>query len=423
MPDDELLLQGAEGGGRLPPGPLPPEAITCEVLTNWDAVRAMQPEWDGFVAATRADLYFTCDWCRTWWQFYGQRYRLHILLLRQAGRLVGLLPMMIDRLWLGPVPLKLAKIVGSDFTTVVFEPPVEAACAEAVYAAALRHLLEHAGCDAVRLAPLSGYRPHREQIRRACASDPRHLRLVRDRDINVHNMQRLPASYDAYLASLPRKHRSELYRVRRQFEGRYSLLRETIDDPARVEAAFDEFLAMHQARWLADGRPGYFGELPRSEAFNRELIRALSPKGFVWMTRLQADGQTIAWEYDFAFNGMLYGWLGARRTDEPWGRMNVSRLSMLGLFETCMQRGIHLIDVGAGAYPYKRGMGAEEAPVVSIVIAANRPWPAFKSGTLLRLYWACVNLLFERLWYRRIMPRMPRWLRRPRWQLWLRARV
>ena len=367
------------------------------------------------------DLYFAYDWCRTWWRHYGGRYQLRVLLLRRDGDLVGLLPMMIDRMWLGPVRLRLAKLVGSEFTTAVLNPPVVEEEAEAVYATALEYLLNKEHCDAVRLGPLVGTRPHREQIRRVCQASGAGVRLVRDRDLGVHGVVDLPETYEAYLAGLGGKYRGTARRIRRNLEACVTPQHEVVDHPSQAEAAFEEFLAMHQARWQADGMPGHFGEFPGAAAFHRDMVRTMARQCRLWMTRLRVDGQTIACEYNYVLHGVLYGHLTARRTGEPWEHLNVGRVSLLYLFEACMQRGIRRIEMGTGSYPYKRELGGTEATVGLMVIAADRPWAAFKSGPLLRLHWWLVNLLYVRVWYRHIASRLPTWLRGPLRGFWLRA--
>ena len=288
-------------------------AITCEVVTEWAALEPMRKEWDAFLARTDGDLFFTYDWCRTWWRHYGGRYQLRVLLLRRDGDLVGLLPMMIDRMWLGPVRLRLAKLVGSECTTVVLNPPVVAAEAEAVYAAAFAYLLKQGRCDGIRLHLLGGARPHREQIRRVCEASGSGARLIRDRDLVGHSLLELPETFEAYLASLSAEQRGSLRRKRRRFESECRYEVEFLEEPAQVAEAFEEFLALHQARWQADGMPGHFGEHPHSVEFNRDLIRTLAPLGRVWMTRLRVDGEAVACEYNYVFNGVLYWRLpGAR---------------------------------------------------------------------------------------------------------------
>ena len=81
------------------------------------------------------------------------------------------------------------------------------------------------------------------------------------------------------------------------------------------------------------------------------------------------------------------------------------------------------MEAGTGGYHYKRHLGAVEVPTGSMVIAADRPWAAFKSGPLLRLHWWLVNLVYLRLWHRHIASRLPLRLRPAVQGFWFRAHM
>ena len=401
--------------------------LACQVFRDWQSLEPLRQAWDECVARTGGDIYLTYDWCRVWWQYYGHGYEPCLLVFRQDEQVVGLLPMMIDRLWLGPVRLRIAKIVGSEWTPVLMTPPVAAEHATAIYARAIEHLLRQEQCDAVRFAPLAGEGPSRRQILQACEQIGPAACLVRDRELGVNAVIDLPASYEQYLAGLKSNYRSTIRRIRKKFESEYAPVAEVIDDPARIEAAFDEFYNLHQARWHEVGKAGHFGEFPQALPYNRDLLRTLAAQGRAWISRLRVNDQTIACEYNYVFNGVLYSRLAGRRTDEPWAHMSVARLSMLYLIEECMARGVHRIVLGTGGDQHKRELGATEAPVGSIVIAANRPWAAFKAGPLLRLRWRLVNTLYYHMWFDGWHQRPPLRLRRslhhPLRGIWLRSRV
>lgn len=425
MSADQLVDGDTAGGAVLegPPARPPADGIVCRVAADFDALAPMRAEWDEFVACAGGDIYFTFDWCRTWWRHYGGYYRLCVLLFRRQDRLVGLLPMMIDRLWCGPVPLKMAKLLGSDLTPVVLNPPVLPDHAEDVYARAFAVLLDRLGCDAVRLAPLAGDRPHRERIRQACAAGTGRFRLVRDTQMLVHATVPLAESSEHYLAGLPGEHRRELRRLRRRLETRHTVALELVDQPGQVEAAFEEFLAMHRARWQDRGGAGSFEEFPGALAFHRDLVRALARHGRVSISRLRVDGELAAGTYDFRLGNTLYGRLTARRCGQQWDRLSIGLLALVYLFEECMARTIRQVNTGVGSHIYKRQLGAVESPLVSLIVAADRPAARLKVGPLLRLWWWLINLVYQRLWYRRIVPRLPTRFRRPFWHVWLRCRI
>lgn len=403
--------------GQHAPGP----PLTCRVETNLASLASMRDQWDGFVAYIGGDIYFTYDWCRTWWRYYGAGRQLKVLLFYQADRLVALLPLMIERLWLGPVPIRMAKMLGADSTTVVLNPPVMPEFAEAVYGSALTFILDQQRCDVLWLAPLAGDKPHRPHIRQACHSSQGAFRVVHDQDQTVHTIFRLPDSYEGYLAGLQKDHRGMVRRERRTLETQFQPTIDLIEDPQHVVPAFGEFLELHQAQWTSQNMLGHFGDMPQSEAFNRDLVAALSPQGRVWLLRLLVNNQPVAIEYAFVFAGGLYWRLPARQVGALWERLSLGRVSLAYLIETAISRGIRWIEGGAGEYPYKRRMGAVEQPVGAMLIAPNRRVALWKTRLLRRFSWL-LNLLYYRIWFSRVGPKLPL-PRRPLWRIWIRTRL
>jgi CelD/BcsL family acetyltransferase involved in cellulose biosynthesis len=101
----------------------------------------------------------------------------------------------------------------------------------------------------------------------------------------------LPASWDAYLASLSGKHRHELTRKIRRFErevpdGRVVAVHRAADVAARL----GDFLALHRASRV--GKAKFMDE--RMEAFFRAALPALAARDGVRLWFLEAGGEAIA---------------------------------------------------------------------------------------------------------------------------------
>lgn len=395
--------------------------LDCRIEHDLGVLEPMRQKWDALVAQAGGDIYFTYDWCRTWWRHYGQERQLRVLLFYHTDQLVGLLPLVIDRLWLGLVPIRLAKLLGSDSTTVVLNPPVMPEHAQTIYAKALSFILEHEHCDALWLGPLAGDKPHRRLIRDACQDSSQFARLLQDQDMTVHTIFRLPGSYDDYLARLEKDHRAMVRRERRIFEKQCRPTIQVIDDPQRIVPAFEEFLRLHQAQWTAQHMLGHFGDMPKAEAFNRDLIATMARRGRAMLLRAVVDGRPVAIEYAFTFAGGLYWRLPARLVGQEWERLSMGRVSLAYLVESAISRGIQWIEGGAGEYPYKRRMGATEFPVGSMLIASSRPASTFKAQLFVRLSHV-LHLLYYRIWFSRLAPKLPL-RRRPLWKLWIRSRI
>ena len=334
---------------------------------------------------------------------------------------MSLLPLLTERLWLGPVPVRLAKLVGSDFTTAVLNPPVAPERAEAVYRMALRTMVGEERCEAIWLGPLAGDKPHRANLRQACEACGPAVRLLRDRDIGVHTVFHLADTFEQYLAGLEKSQRGNYRRNRRNCEKQYPLQLECIEDPRQAGEAFEQFLALHEAQWRAQGMLGHFGDWPEATAFHRALVGTMAPQGRLRLERLRSGEDVVAYDYSFRMGETLYWRLPARRTGEPWERLGLGRISLVARIEAAIGAGIRHIEGGTGHYDYKVRLGATEYPLGSVLITAGSGVAGFK-GRLLERRAELLHLLYYRTWFSRIAPRLPL-RRRPLWRLWIRSHL
>jgi CelD/BcsL family acetyltransferase involved in cellulose biosynthesis len=94
------------------------------VLHSFAGAESLRSAWDELVLRSGADIYQTFDWCRLWWHHYGAGRQLHLLLCFLGEELVGLVPAFIETLWLGPARIRVAKLVGADFSLHLCNLPV-----------------------------------------------------------------------------------------------------------------------------------------------------------------------------------------------------------------------------------------------------------------------------------------------------------
>ena len=158
-----------------------------------------------------SDLYFTFDWLETWWKYYGSDRQLRCFVVRAGGRVVATLPFCVQTLWIGLLPVKVAKFVGADSTTVVLSPPIEPGREGEVLVHALRKLLVDERCDMASLSPLSGSCRYLKPPGKVCSINAE-FRLRRDTDSGIHTIIRLPERIDAFIAALSKGQRSNYRR-------------------------------------------------------------------------------------------------------------------------------------------------------------------------------------------------------------------
>jgi CelD/BcsL family acetyltransferase involved in cellulose biosynthesis len=394
--------------------------LRCEVLHDFEACAAWRHQWDELVEAVRSDTYFTYDWCRIWWRHYGQGRALRILAFRAADELVGVVPLVLERSWVGPLPVRLARLAGSDSTLAVLRPAVRDEHAVAVFRETIKRALDEFQCEALSLARLSGVLSTSEDVRAACRELGGAVRILADRAVNTHVVFRLPASLAEYLQSLSTNERHQFRRCERRLGEAGAVATRYLRTPDELVEAIEGFAELHHKQWSHVGRLGHFGDWPDSLAFTRDLIRCFGPQGRVEIGEVRVDDRVVAMEF-FLRLGRMANWrLRARDPDPEWEKRGVGRVAMLREWESMIAQGVEQIEAGS-AFSYKLHVGGGEYPLTSILVARNQAWPLLKARLLLR-YSELLDRVYYRRWYQRIAPHIPHALR-PLWKTWIRTRI
>jgi len=82
--------------------------------------------------------------------------------------------------------------------------------------------------------------------------------------------------------------------------------------------------------------------------------------------------------------------------------------------------GATLVEAGTGRYGYKEELNAQTLPLHSVVLCRRGLAPRLCTHLTLA-YGALLNLVYYRMWFVRVRPRL-RTLRAPLWRGWIRRR-
>jgi CelD/BcsL family acetyltransferase involved in cellulose biosynthesis len=388
-------------------------AAVLEAIGSFEEAAAIAPEWDALVERLDGSLYMTYDWCRVWWRHYGLGRELRLIAVRDGDDLAGVLPFFVERLGLRFGRARVAKVVGSDHTNAMVDPPVEPRLASSAWTSAVQRLAEQDGCDLVHVGPISGQSAQLDALRGLTA-------LIRDRETGSHTVFETPDGFDAYLRSLSKNQRSNYRRNVNKLGKAFDFQVDVVGDGPALEREFEAFVEMHQTQWKAAGNLGHFGDWPGSLDYNRDLVRTLAEGGRVRLIRLLADGRVVSYYFCFESNGTYYWRLPARLVGEEWDRFALGRVGLLKMLEVAAAEGATAIEAGTGRYEYKEKLNAKSLPVHSVTLRGRglasrcRARLALAAGDLL-------NLAYYRLWFARVAPRLGIPLR-PLWRSWIRSR-
>ncbi len=390
------------------------------VFHSFQELGGIAAAWDAFVENNGGDLYSSFDWCRVWWEHYGDSRELEIHVFEIDKRMVGLIPAFRETLRLGPVSLRLVRLLGCDHSTTTCGVVIAADQIESVIAEFSHSLAADAAWDMVQWGPLAGYFQPFEAIAEAFSRSDNDWIVQSSMCDGPHIIWELPRSNDEYLAGLSKKERSNIKIARKK----------TADDGSIVDAAetqeelqhwFPVFLTQHQKQWQAEGMLGHFADWPKAESFHQQLAAAMAAKSRLWLLRLDIEKRPIGFQYNYRFGRRIHWLLGSRDIDASWDAYSSGRVLHAETIERAIAEGCTIIDGLRGLYEYKLRLGGKVVQLQSISLIRRR------AGSKLRVRAArflarCLDLLYYRIWFSRIAPRLPI-RRRGLWRLWIRSRI
>jgi CelD/BcsL family acetyltransferase involved in cellulose biosynthesis len=395
------------------------QPLSVRVLHSFAEAESLRSAWNDLVLSSGADVYQTFDWCRLWWHYYGERRQLHLLLFFSGEELAGLVPAFIEILWLGPARLRVAKLVGADSTLHLCNLPVKPAVLSQAVARAIHHFLGTHRCDLLLLGPLSGPAAGLDIL---LATEPPIRKLVARAEIlggSCNTYFHLPGTFDEYLKAIGKQQRGNFNRSLTQFSKAHRAAFDAVSQTGQLGAEFECFRVLHNAQWRAEGKLGHFGDWPKGENFNRDLVTTLGAQGMVRFYRILADDQVISSQFCFVFGGVIYWRLPARVCGSEWDRLSFGRMGLIKMIEASMGEGQHVIEGGRGHYLYKLQLGGREWPLRTVQFVRRGSGVSTRLRCF-RFLAALLDLAYYKIVFARIAPRLPV-LQRPLWQVWIRS--
>ena len=336
-------------------------AVTMPAMTSVTTVvrqlGADAERWDELVAG----LDLASPFLRSWWVDHAAVGEPTIVLVHEAGRLLGGLALQrqdfhgCDRLSvLGGGAL------APDHIDLVADPADRDPVARAVVAWLERPGgriidLEGVRVGSVLVTLLGGSRPER----RVAVIDPAPYVM-------------LPASSAEYLASRPGKSRSTISRTDKRLTKAGVTFR--VRPAAEIDDALVTLRALHDGRWATES-----GFLEQWEAFEA-AARAGAARGEVVFSELIApDGRVIATEVDLVVAGRVAFYQAGRLTDHDYrgsGSMLKARI-----IAAAIDAGATEFDLLRGDEPYKTEWADAQRPLVRIQMAVGPMARALLSGS------------------------------------------
>jgi len=352
----------------------PQQSLTVSLLEDIPKLEACRLEWEKVLAASAAERPMQSPlWLLAWWRTFGHQdgRRLKVWTFRVAGRLVGLMPMLLrSHRHFGVLPMRRLELLGSgereqDEVMSEYLGPIVASGYEEIVAEALLTQLasKDLGWQEILLSALERDAP---AVAALIAALDRKGWLWQCGPATRCPFIRLPTRWDDYLSALSRQERYWAKRTIRDFldwaGDAWSVERATTrSDLSRGRAILIE---LHSQRWNKDGKPGVFSS-PHFLRFHDELMLRLLEENALDLCWLSVRRRPVAVLYNIVWHNRIYSYQGGRATDVP-KRVRAGIVLHLEAIKRAIDQGREEYDLLGGDVRYKMQLASHERTLVNI---------------------------------------------------------
>lgn len=386
---------------------------SADLVPLWD-------EWQALAKCRQADIYLMPEWFDIWWEYFGNGRQLACLVARQGGQLLGIVPFCIDKIRMGPLVTRVARLASTDPNCIVFHLPVEADVEAEVLTSGFDYLFRHLGCDLISFTPVSDLSDLIPLVRSSCLGKT--SLSITDKIIGSHVVFDLPESFDQYLNGLSKKRRGQFRRDQKKLRQIYGMKADRIFPNADE---FSSFALFHTRQWQALGGNGHFHDWPGSTGFYCGLAERMAGQEHVQLHKLIGRTEPLATQFVLVSGQTCFWRLPARSLDADVEGLSIGKVGLVVMIEQLISDGISRIEAGRGEYDYKMAYGGVDVPVHRLIVSSST-WSAGMRLRLLLAWADLLDLLYYRIWFLKLAPRLRRLTGakpRPLWQAWIRTRL
>src|SRR3990170_283619 len=294
----------------------------CQLISITEDFILLKEKWNLLLSVSSADNFFLrWEWLGNWWEvFRTSNMELCILLIeKENGEVVGIAPFYLKRRLLGGIyPLKRLMFlgtqtegpgsIGSEYMNIICREGEEESIAQYLF----DQIVSHNFCDEIYLSKMDTSSIAFNLFKKLAARE-RFLSMVFNESKSPYIS--LPSAWEEYLNGLSSSMRYKIRNERRKLEKSTGnvVIRNTCDE-IKLSSDFQEFMRLHQTRWLSRNMGGAFSSV-KFTLFHKKVVSSLMKSGYLDLIFLSVDGKNKAAMYNIIYNNKVYFYLSGLDTN------------------------------------------------------------------------------------------------------------
>jgi hypothetical protein len=249
-----------------------------------------------------------------------------ILIENEKDELVGIAPFYSVKRLLGKVyPIKRLMFlgskfdgdgsVGSEYMDIISREGEEEGIVQSLFDCIAKNKF----CDEIYLSRMDTSSIVYNLLKKA-VEDERIMSIVFEESKSPYI--KLPSEWGEYVNGLSSSMRYKIRRERRNLEKSANITIRKTREESELDSDFQEFIRLHQARWVSRNIAGAFSS-DKFTMFHKRLVISLMKSGFLELVFLSIDGCNKAAVYNIVYNNKVYFYLSGLDTNHTKGSLGL----------------------------------------------------------------------------------------------------
>jgi CelD/BcsL family acetyltransferase involved in cellulose biosynthesis len=322
--------------------------VTIDTVSDKCDFAGLEREWDKLNESAPFSTPFTSfGWLYSWWDVFGYKNKLLILLARRNGRLVAIMPGMIEKVTFArAAAIRRISFIGkglSDYSSII-----GAAEDEIVVDRMMSAIKSLGKWDTISLGRLPASNPGTEVLFRSIS---RHFAYSRRTDEGGCPILNISGQYDDYFATyLSKESRRMLRRKERNIREVGNVCFEVITAPDECIKILPKCLDMHTHRWTINSGTNSYGAKKYDSHETRQFIEnatnRIAKSGNVEIAVIKLNSKILAYLYSLKQGKKLWQW--STSFESELSRYSPGELIRFYVVRDAFFRSMEVVNFGGG---------------------------------------------------------------------------
>jgi len=359
--------------------------IKTRIVYDENEFALLKEQWEGlFNNSVDGSIYLTYQWIYTWWQHFGKKVELNLVIFEEDDKIIGIVPLMVKKYRLVFINVNALEVIGANNINHVglFLRGHEKKGIEAFF----KYIREELSNRKLilRLSFVPDDYPVAHKIYQYMTTGTDNFGVY-SKLVTLAPYIPLPSSWDEYYGSIGRRRRKVLKRSLGALEKKHRVDFGFFDDTTLNEGLKTLF-NLHQARWESENVRGIFsGESMRN--FYAAVAREFMNSGWLRFSYLTIDDEIAYVEFNYELAGKLYSATAARNI--KFAEYGVGHIHQMYLIKYAINNNLTEIDLLKGDEPYKLYWAKSARKYHELLFKKRNHRMLFPSSLLFRYFRFC----------------------------------